>query len=261
MAIALCLAFTWNASVMIQRGPRAAGLGVTLVPVAGLWMWALGVVGWSTFGSLGPFGGFDRGGSFWKGLLIVAACGVFAVITPRAAAYLASAGSLALGVFATFLAMGVQVYPNTVEWWNWVLYISSRPVMGAAALVSVAIGYLMIKNTIAADLARRSSGLTARITTLTKTRAEIVDSAAAELRRLERDLHDGAQARLVALGINLRVAEKLVRASPDAAAPPPPPADAPKCAKGHVIACPNARLGTLANGPECVNGHARAFIY
>jgi signal transduction histidine kinase len=45
-----------------------------------------------------------------------------------------------------------------------------------------------------------------------------VDSAAAELRRLERDLHDGAQARLVALGISLRAAERLIRASPDAAA-------------------------------------------
>jgi signal transduction histidine kinase len=49
---------------------------------------------------------------------------------------------------------------------------------------------------------------------LTRTRAEAVDSAAAELRRLERDLHDGAQARLVALGINLRTAEKLIDTSP-----------------------------------------------
>jgi len=53
---------------------------------------------------------------------------------------------------------------------------------------------------------------------LTDTRAVAVDAAAAELRRLERDLHDGAQARLVALGINLRTAEKLIRTSPDAAA-------------------------------------------
>jgi len=50
------------------------------------------------------------------------------------------------------------------------------------------------------------------------TRAAAVDAAAAELRRLERDLHDGAQARLVALGINLRAAERLIRTSPDDAA-------------------------------------------
>ena len=38
-----------------------------------------------------------------------------------------------------------------------------------------------------------------RVERLTETRADAVDHSAAELRRLERDLHDGAQARLVAL--------------------------------------------------------------
>ena len=39
----------------------------------------------------------------------------------------------------------------------------------------------------------------------------------AELRRIERDLHDGAQARLVAVGMSLRAAEELMRSSPEAA--------------------------------------------
>jgi len=60
--------------------------------------------------------------------------------------------------------------------------------------------------------------LAGRVTRLARTRSDAVDSAAAELRRLERDLHDGAQARLVALGISLRAAERLIHASPDAAA-------------------------------------------
>jgi signal transduction histidine kinase len=59
--------------------------------------------------------------------------------------------------------------------------------------------------------------LATRVVRLTTTRAEAVDSAAAELRRLERDLHDGAQARLIALGINLRAAERLIQGSPEAA--------------------------------------------
>ena len=42
---------------------------------------------------------------------------------------------------------------------------------------------------------------------LAETRAEAVDAQAAELRRIERDLHDGAQARLVALGMNLGTIE------------------------------------------------------
>src|SRR5262249_7868558 len=61
-----------------------------------------------------------------------------------------------------------------------------------------------------ADLARR-------VTRLTRTRADAVDSATAQLRRLERDLHDGAQARLVALGMSLRAAERLIPTSPQAA--------------------------------------------
>jgi signal transduction histidine kinase len=43
------------------------------------------------------------------------------------------------------------------------------------------------------------------------------DTATGDLRRMERDLHDGVEARLVALGMNLRAAERLIPASPDAA--------------------------------------------
>jgi signal transduction histidine kinase len=59
--------------------------------------------------------------------------------------------------------------------------------------------------------------LVRRVQRLTESRSIAVDSAAADLRRLERDLHDGAQARLVALGMNLRVAERLIPTSPSAA--------------------------------------------
>ena len=59
--------------------------------------------------------------------------------------------------------------------------------------------------------------LAGRVEQLTQTRADAVDSASAELRRVERDLHDGAQARLVALGMNLRAAERMIPTSPEAA--------------------------------------------
>ncbi len=45
-----------------------------------------------------------------------------------------------------------------------------------------------------------SERLEQRVQVLTETRAESVDHSAAELRRIERDLHDGAQARLVGAG-------------------------------------------------------------
>ncbi|TYB68684.1 sensor histidine kinase [Nonomuraea sp. PA05] len=49
-------------------------------------------------------------------------------------------------------------------------------------------------------------GPDARILELTASRAAVVDARAAELRRIERDLHDGAQAKLIAIRMNLGLA-------------------------------------------------------
>jgi signal transduction histidine kinase len=56
-----------------------------------------------------------------------------------------------------------------------------------------------------------------RIRTLEETRAHAVEDAAATLRRIERDLHDGTQARLVGLAMHLTVIRELVtaEAAPD----------------------------------------------
>ncbi|MGW4114855.1 sensor histidine kinase [Actinosynnema sp. NPDC004786] len=59
--------------------------------------------------------------------------------------------------------------------------------------------------------------LTDRVRVLADSRADTVDAQAAELRRIERDLHDGAQARLVALGLSLGMAEELLARDPKAA--------------------------------------------
>ncbi len=56
-----------------------------------------------------------------------------------------------------------------------------------------------------------------RVQELTESRAETVDTQAAELRRIERDLHDGAQARLVALGMSLALAEEELDRDPASA--------------------------------------------
>ncbi|MEU7428113.1 sensor domain-containing protein [Streptomyces sp. NPDC040750] len=56
-----------------------------------------------------------------------------------------------------------------------------------------------------------------RIRALEETRAQAVDDAAATLRRIERDLHDGTQARLVSLGMHLTVIRELVGAGADPA--------------------------------------------
>jgi signal transduction histidine kinase len=61
------------------------------------------------------------------------------------------------------------------------------------------------------------SRLASRVRQLAETRAETVDTQAAELRRIERDLHDGVQARLVSLGMSLGMADELVGRDPAAA--------------------------------------------
>ena len=69
---------------------------------------------------------------------------------------------------------------------------------------------------LALDNQRLSAELRARIEELRASRARIVEAGDTERRRLERDLHDGAQARLVALAMKLRLARR--RAEGDVAA-------------------------------------------
>jgi signal transduction histidine kinase len=64
----------------------------------------------------------------------------------------------------------------------------------------------------------RRSGLTARIDELETSRARVVDAGEAERRRIERDLHDGAQQRLVSLAMDLGRARARFGDDPDAAA-------------------------------------------
>ncbi|GHH39160.1 sensor histidine kinase [Lentzea cavernae] len=58
--------------------------------------------------------------------------------------------------------------------------------------------------------------LRARVAHLAATRAENIDTQASELRRIERDLHDGAQARLVSLGMSLGLAKQMLDHDPQA---------------------------------------------
>jgi signal transduction histidine kinase len=60
--------------------------------------------------------------------------------------------------------------------------------------------------------------LTAQVSELQDARSRIIAAADAERRRIERDLHDGAQQRLVALALNLRMAEqRAAKGDPEAA--------------------------------------------
>ncbi|WP_369166553.1 histidine kinase [Streptomyces sp. R28] len=59
--------------------------------------------------------------------------------------------------------------------------------------------------------------LAARVEQLSTSRADAIAAHGAELRRIERDLHDGAQARLVALSMRIGLAKRAYERDPDAA--------------------------------------------
>ncbi|MGW1911910.1 sensor histidine kinase [Streptomyces sp. NPDC002076] len=94
---------------------------------------------------------------------------------------------------------------------------------GIQGAVLLALGLWLLPRTVLADAGRLfgrgpDPALARRVRELTETRADAVSSAAAELRRIERDLHDGAQGRLVTIGMNLRVAEEMIHSDPNEAA-------------------------------------------
>jgi signal transduction histidine kinase len=73
---------------------------------------------------------------------------------------------------------------------------------------------LVVQSAIALSSSAGQAELTERIETLESTRAGAVDEQDSELRRIERDLHDGAQARLVALGMSIGMAEQNLSEDP-----------------------------------------------
>ena len=100
----------------------------------------------------------------------------------------------------------------------WVDGPKSAIAAGAEASAFLALGAWLVPRTIGARWrSTPDADLAGRVARLTESRGHAVDAAAAELRRIERDLHDGAQARLVALGMNLRAVERVLPSSPQAA--------------------------------------------
>jgi signal transduction histidine kinase len=109
--------------------------------------------------------------------------------------------------------------------------VDGTPVRGPVPMaVSVAVGLLVLlaspsltRGLAAADTAfarwllAPPKNLAARVAELEVSRERVVDAAEAERRRIERDLHDGAQQRLVALAMDLGRAKAKFADDPDGA--------------------------------------------
>ncbi|MER6185171.1 sensor domain-containing protein [Streptomyces sp. NPDC001652] len=121
------------------------------------------------------------------------------------------------------LAAGLwRVFPDGY-WYGFVPVTGQASALAAAALglVILFFGHFFAPRALQAHfrLTRAVLGagqgeLAERVRVLTETRRDAVDTSAAELRRIERDLHDGAQARLVAMGMDLGTIEMLLDKDP-----------------------------------------------
>ncbi len=147
----------------------------------------------------------------WPALALGLGVAVHAVVrlAPRAEARLRRLGlSVAFGIHAGVWA-SIFVFETLV----WALTSRGHFWPGWALLGSVVVLAIHV-------LVERGAGrerLARRVETLETTRAGAVEEQDAERRRIERNLHDGAQARLVALGMSLGMAEQKFRTDPEGA--------------------------------------------
>ena len=135
-------------------------------------------------------------------------------------------GVLSFTVTVAVLAVGVGTLAEPLYYWvasdaNWLGWIQVDSLAAALALMPLGALILLVGipglgalgrlyGWLAAQLLGSNADpqLTAQVSELEGARSRIIAAADAERRRIERDLHDGAQQRLVALALNLRMAEQ-----------------------------------------------------
>ena len=199
-------------------GPQA----LLLIPVVGLAMQLLGPGNWFGFQAVD---GLD------VALIDLAVASATLVLIFRSRAWattVAAAGLLVLGAYGWLIAVCWPAVPGFAYGFSdprnspvpsplWSVALQGSVLLGLGLWLAPRVMRHQLAGPADLELADRARQLTQRVQTLTRTRTIAVDAAAAELRRIERDLHDGAQARMVALGMSLQAAERLFASNPEAA--------------------------------------------
>jgi len=163
---------------------------------------AASIVGWAA-----------SGGSFWPrwvlfgwGTALVAQLALRAGLRPPALPERLLSVHWRLSVVAALLEVVIWLLTGAAQpfWPVW-------PVLGIAVALTA---HVLVRR---ARPPSREKELAERVDVLTRSRRGVVDVQSAELRRIERDLHDGAQARIVSLAMNLGLAEQLNQRDPGSA--------------------------------------------
>ncbi len=210
------LGLTLRAGDWFARAERARlafmlGVRIPAWPGEGRAGYRWGIVPrWRTYTERATWGVI--GYAFWRPLISAVA------LTLTVAAWAAGLVMLGLPLYSRYLPSGGLEFGDTV--------LRGTPTMVAAVvlgLVFLLAGPQLARGFAAMDvgLSRRLLGprsdLAARVSELEISRERVVDAAEAERRRIERDLHDGAQQRLVALAMELGRAKARFADDPDGA--------------------------------------------
>lgn len=129
---------------------------------------------------------------------------------------------------ALVVVWAVPLFMMTVPIWGWALdtawiRLALTAVLGAALLplapwATLGIGRLLGALVAVVGGRSRLEAAEAEVVEVSQNRDEILTAVASERRRIERNLHDGVQQQLVALGIDLGLAESKMASDPEAAA-------------------------------------------
>ena len=150
----------------------------------------------------------------WRDLLWVTVNALVGWILAAASAALAVTGAVLFLVPVVSRVVPPPAFPGNTKPTLAILGFAMLAA-GIAAAPWLLRGYGLLASSMLAPAGKAELAL--RVRHLAQTRTEALDTGAAEIRRIERDLHDGAQARLVAMGMTLDAAGQIIDTNPDAA--------------------------------------------
>ena len=108
----------------------------------------------------------------------------------------------------------IGVAPSGAAWLGGLAGLVLLPVAASLAQLVMALHRALVAGLICTSETRE---LRRQVETLRESRSAVIDVEASELRRIERDLHDGAQQRLVMLTIDLGLASERIDTDPESA--------------------------------------------
>ncbi|WP_372407590.1 sensor histidine kinase [Streptomyces luteireticuli] len=154
---------------------------------------------------------------FWRQVMYHLVVGPLIALAGALTLLLWAASAVAASVYVWIWALPPEVRLAQFGYTTQAAYFAAAGVAGlyGAAWLTKALARLDLGAALPRLGPSRAEQLARRVAEVTESRAGVVDAADAERRRIERDLHDGAQQRLVSLAVNLGLAKATMTDLPE----------------------------------------------